>query len=118
VFEKSHGYGFPTDVISSEIRMPTTPVAKLQSWKGQQYFIGYEHCDTLGKGWFNTSNRNLRSPDAVSNLYQSVRKLGGNLLLDIGPNREGKIADEIAKVLIEAKSQIEPFEASLAKRKQ
>ena len=114
VFEKSHGFGFPTDVIGSENRKPNGPVPKLQTWQGRQYFVGYEHCAMLGGSWFKSE----KSPGSIKdkfNLYQQIRNDGGNLLLDIGPDRQGRIDDQYAKFLIELKARIEPFEAALAK---
>ena len=51
------------------------------------------------------------------NTYQQIRNYGGNLLLDIGPDNQGRIDEKYAKFLIELKAQIEPFEAALAKSK-
>ncbi len=114
VFEKSRGHGFPTDVIGSENRLPQTPVAKNQRWNGRQYFVGYEHCAMFGGSWFK-SQKVPNSTQGTFSLYQKVRKLGGNLLLDIGPDRQGQIDERYAKLLLELKARIEPFEASLAK---
>ena len=116
VFEKSQGFGFPTDVIGSENRKPNGPVPKFQSWQGRQYFVGYEHCAMLGGSWFK-SQKVPSSTKGVFADYQTIRSYGGNLLLDIGPDRQGQIDERYAKVLIELKAQIEPFEAMLAKDK-
>lgn len=115
VFEKSHGFGFPTDVIGSENRKPNGPVPKLQSWQGKQYFVGYEHCTTLGGSWFK-SEKFPSSTRGVFADYQKIRNYGGNLLLDLGPDRQGQIDERYAKLLIELKAQIDPFEAALAKK--
>lgn len=114
VFEKSKGYGFPTDVIGSENRLPKAPVPKFQSWQGRQYFVGYEHCATLGGAWFKSEKIPSSTKDKFK-LYQTVRNYGGNLLLDIGPDRQGQIDERYAKLLVELKAMIEPFEEQLAK---
>ena len=118
VFEQTEGHGFPADVIDSEGTPPHLqgPVPKYQSWQGRHYFVGYEHCATIGGGWFNTHVA-PKPTEKLFELYQTVRNYGGNLLLDIGPDRHGQIDGQYAKALIELKAKIEPFEASLAESK-
>jgi alpha-L-fucosidase len=118
VFDKAKGYGFPTDVIGSENRKPDGPVSKFQSWQGRQYFVGYEHCAMLAGSWFDSDPKQIpRSTKGIFDTYQTIRNFGGNLLLDIGPDKQGRIDEKFAKFLIELKAQIEPFEAALAKSK-
>jgi hypothetical protein len=118
LIDTAPGYedGFPADVTDTEVGLPSGPVSKFQSWKGRQYFVGYEHCAMLGGSWFN-SQGSPRSTEQLFDLYQKVRNYGGNLLQDIGPDTQGQIADKYAEALIELKAKIEPFEASLVKSK-
>ena len=32
----------------------------VQSWQGKNYFLGYEHCDVVGKHWFWTAGDEAR----------------------------------------------------------
>ena len=114
-FEDAKGFSFPTDVINTENRPATTPVSKFQRWQGKKYFVGYEHCHRLHERWFWVSVK-ISKPHPVKglfNLYKTVRSNGGNLLLNVGPNRRGIIEQRYINTLMQLKQRIEPWEKSL-----
>ena len=106
--ESSRGTTWPTDVLNSErdvIRGVFNPV---QSWQGTNYFLGYEHCDVVGENWFWTAADKARPTDKLYELYHdTVIRAGGNLLLDVGPNRDGKLEPWQITALMELKKRIE-----------
>ena len=120
LFEQIEGFGFPTDIVNTEgnIRASLNPVAPFQSWQGRKYHVGYEHCARSGNGWgwFNNSGTPFPTQELFT-MYQSVRRNGGNLLLNIGPAQTGRLDGQYVKTLMELKALIEPFEEQLAKDK-
>jgi len=103
---------YPVDVLNTESRQrPKGKVSPRQRWQGKWLFMGYEHCDCAGSGWFHSTK-----PRPVADLfevYKTVRQAGGSLLLDVGPNEAGVMPPEFRAPLLELRRQIDPFEASL-----
>jgi alpha-L-fucosidase len=80
----------------------------VQTWQGTNYFLNYEHCDVLGKNWFWTMSDKARPTDKLYEVYHdTVIRAGGNLLLDVGPNRDGKLEDWQIRALQELKRRID-----------
>ncbi|MDP3850597.1 MAG: alpha-L-fucosidase [Luteolibacter sp.] len=105
--ETSKGASWPTDILNSERETLHKPFNPEQSWQGSPYFLGYEHCDVIGEHWFWTSNDKARSTDKLFELYdETVNKAGGNLLLDVGPGRDGKLHDWQIEALMKLKAMI------------
>lgn len=99
---------WPTDILNTEIYMPKpgwfeTP----QAWQDQVYCIGYEHCDRIGKDWFWTETEAPRPVEELYKLYHNITNTGGNLLLNVPPNREGRISESHVKALMELKKMID-----------
>ena len=98
---------WPTDVLNSERDVIRGVFNPAQTWQGTNYFLGYEHCDVVGKDWFWTANDKARSTDKLFELYDdTVNRAGGNLLLDVGPNRAGKLEDWQIQALRDLKRRI------------
>ena len=105
------------DTLNTEVRLiPGNPVPRLQRVKGKTYFVGYEHCATMGGKWF-SATRSPASADALFGIYQRVRKSGGNLLLNMGLTPEGGVDKRYVATLMQLKEKIEPYERSLAPEK-
>jgi alpha-L-fucosidase len=105
---------YPVDFLNTEARQrPEGVVSKTQQWNGKTLFMGYEHCDMAGHGWFDPKGE-PRSVDELFQLYQSVRRNGGNLLLDVGPTRDGIIAPAYRETLLQLKERIDAYEKSAA----
>jgi alpha-L-fucosidase len=97
---------WPTDVLNTEL-WPLQPgwFTPEQTWEGQTYRLGYEHCDKIGKHWFWKTDEAPRGVDELLALYRNVRACGGNLLLNVPPDRTGRIPEYHVKALMELKQQ-------------
>lgn len=60
---------------------------------GQRYFLPLEFCTTLNHHWFWAEGRGELHPSvaAIVDWYQTARAGGANLLLNVGPNKDGLI---------------------------
>ena len=109
---------YPSDILNSESkRLPAGVVSKTQRWNGKTLFLGYEHCATAGQGWFDPKGE-PKPVDELFNLYQMIRQDGGNLLLDVGPTRDGVIRPAFRETLLQLKERIDAYEKLTAQRKQ
>ncbi len=99
---------WPTDVLNTE-RHPARPGAftPAQTWQGQSYYIGYEHCDCIAKNWFWVANDPPRDTRLLYRLYRDTVAAGGNLLLDVPPDRSGRIPPEHVAALMKVKQFID-----------
>jgi alpha-L-fucosidase len=96
------GLSWPTDVLNSERDVIPVPASPVQEWNGGTYHLGYEHCDVVGQNWFWTEGDAARPPDTLLGLYHdTVRVAGGNLLLNVGPNRAGRLEEWQIDALLE-----------------
>jgi alpha-L-fucosidase len=85
---------WPTDVLNSERDVIPGEFHPEQTWHGRDYSLGYEHCDVVGRDWFWTAADKARPPEKLFEIYRNtVHRAGGNLLLDVGPNREGRLEE-------------------------
>jgi alpha-L-fucosidase len=104
---------YPVDFLNTEAsQRPDGVVSQTQRWNGKTLFMGYEHCDMAGHGWFNSGDP--KPVDELLQLYQTIRQDGGNLLLDIGPPRDGVIAPAYRETLLQLKERIDAYEKSAA----
>ena len=99
---------WPTDVLNTE-RHPARPGAfqPVQSWQGRAYVLGYEHCDCIARNWFWVPNDAPRDPRSLYALYRDTRAAGGNLLLDVPPDKSGRIPSEHEAALLKVKDLID-----------
>ena len=62
----------------------------------------WEACYTLNGSWgFKIKDTNWKSPEVVYTKLNDINDLGGNLLLNVGPDGKGGIPEESAKILLE-----------------
>ena len=104
--DKARTTSWPTDVLNSERDIIPEPFIYPQSWQGKSYFLGYEHCDVVGKDWFWTADDRARPTEKLFELYDKTTKAGGNLLIGVGPDRSGKLTDWQIEALMKLKEQI------------
>lgn len=99
---------WPTDILNTE-RHPASVgrFVPKQSFQGQDHYLGYEHCDTICKHWFSVENDRPRPTQDLLALYNEVDAAGGNLLLNVPPDRTGRIPDCHIEALMELKAGIE-----------
>jgi len=98
---------WPTDVLNSE-RYPLKPglFDAEQKYQEKNYYLGYEHCDPLGKDWFWVPEDRPRPLDSIFHLYTQVQAGGGNLLLDVAPDTTGHIPEYSVKSLLQLRDRI------------
>jgi alpha-L-fucosidase len=102
------GATWPTDVLTSERDVTRGAFNPTQTWRAEKYFLGYEHCDVVGREWFWTAEDKARSTEKLFEIYaDTVIRAGGNLLLDVGPNREGRLEEWQISALMALKKRIE-----------
>jgi len=68
----------------------------------EQYGLPIEVCLTINNSWgYNTSDQNNKSVERLTQIYRTVRGMGGNLLLNVGPTGEGEILPQQVQILRE-----------------
>jgi alpha-L-fucosidase len=93
-------YAWPSDLIAVERRMP--PKAGHRKWReieGKRYYIPGELCDPIGKNWFWVEGDDARPVDELATQVNTARSRGVNVLLNVPPDRHGRIPDGHVKTL-------------------
>jgi len=101
-------YAWPSDLIAIERRMP--PEAGHRRWReieGKRYYIPGELCDPIGKNWFWVEGDNARPIDELANQVSAARSRGVNVLLNVPPDRHGRIPDGHVQALMALKKRIQ-----------
>jgi alpha-L-fucosidase len=75
---------------------------------GKQHYLPLEYCATLNPSWFQTNVEYYNHPSAeqIAGWYRKARKTNANLLLNVGPNREGYLPEIHVKYLYAAAQQL------------
>lgn len=85
-------WAWPSDLIAIERNMP--PESGHERWReieGKRYYLPGEVCDPIGKEWFYVEGDAPRPDDALLSQYEACKARGVNLLLDVPPDKHGKI---------------------------
>ncbi|HOZ47164.1 MAG TPA: alpha-L-fucosidase [Candidatus Hydrogenedentes bacterium] len=93
-------YAWPSDLIAIERNVP--PGAGHVRWRtieGESYYMPGEVCDPIGKDWFYVDGDVPRPDDELAAQWQACRTRGVNFLLDVPPDRRGRIPDETVQAL-------------------
>ncbi|MBZ0257604.1 alpha-L-fucosidase [bacterium] len=101
-------YAFPSDLIAIERRLP--PESGHKKWRtinGANYYMPGEICDYIGRDWFFTKDETPRPIDELFSIYQSARKRGCNLLLNVPPDPSGKIPPMHVETLRQLRKKID-----------
>jgi alpha-L-fucosidase len=98
---------WPTDILNTE-RWPIQAgwFEKKQMWQGRDYELGYEHCDTICQKWFWHEGDAPKPAKELYNLYKQTRAAGGNFLLNVPPDKSGRIPDYHVRTLMDIKKMI------------
>jgi len=98
---------WPKDINNGEvIPPPASGHNPLIPVRGKTYYLPMETCDTLAHHWFWVQGDALKSARTLCRLYQSTILRGSNLLLDLAPDRTGRIPEATARRLMELKEAI------------
>lgn len=75
---------------------------------GQQHFLPLEYCTSLNPDWFQTNVKYYNHPsvDQIVGWYKTARSHNANLLLNVGPDKQGVIPQLHIDFLLEAAKQI------------
>jgi alpha-L-fucosidase len=99
---------WPKDLINGEVvppppsgHNPRIPVS------GRSYYLPMETCDTLAHHWFWQAGDALKSVRTLVRTYQNTVGRGANLLLDLAPDRTGRIPEATAARLMALKKAVE-----------
>lgn len=89
-----------------EIKVPRRdPVFEIE---GKSVYLPIEYCTTLNQDWFDNGSAGQPHPSAatIADWYQRAVADGGNLLLNVGPNRLGLISEVHRSYLVEARRRL------------
>ncbi len=104
---------WPTDILNSEITPIKQPFNGRQEYGGKIYELGYEHCISLTDGWFWTETSELKSYKELIKTWDETRRLNGNLLLNLAPDKTGKIPKASIRRLMKMAKYIEKSNNSI-----
>lgn len=104
-------YSWPTDVATLERSFPNSRLGynKMRKIEGQAYYLPGESCDTAAKNWFFQDDDRVRSDAELFGMYSVTRARGANFLLDVPPDRSGRIPDEHVGALMRLRKNIDSF---------
>lgn len=98
---------WPTDILNTERHpLKVGQFSPQQLWKDKEYCVGYEHCDTICKGWFWTAGDRPRPTDELRSVYEDTIAAGGNLLLNVPPDRTGRVPQYSIEALMDLRALI------------
>ena len=96
---------WPKDLVNGEVipppaagHDPRIPV------RGATFYLPMETCDTLAHHWFWEEGDALKSVKTLVRTYQATVLRGANLLLDLAPDRSGRIPEATAERLMDMKA--------------
>jgi alpha-L-fucosidase len=85
-------YAWPSDLIAIERDRP--PKAGHEKWRTIEdrcVYLPAEHCDPVGREWFFVEGDPPRSDESLLEQFRQTRASGVNFLLDVPPDRHGRI---------------------------
>jgi alpha-L-fucosidase len=81
---------WPSDVITCEMMLPRWTVKKWCTAFGKKYYMPVEVCYPIGYSWFHRNDA-VRSDKELLGTYLVSRSRDANFLLDVPPDKTGKI---------------------------
>jgi len=112
--EQTAKKAWPRDLLNTELNpLEAGQFEPQQTYQGETYHVGYEHCDTIATHWFwepEDEERKQSQVAKLAKLYEQVVNAGGNLLLNVPPDRTGQIPDYFVEELMALKEAIGEME--------
>ena len=104
-------YAWPSDVITIERFLPNshTKHVKWRTIEGKSYYMPGEVCDPIGKDWFFVEGDVPRSDAELLGMYLVSRSRGANYLLNVPPDKSGKIPQMYVDALMRLRKNIDLF---------
>jgi len=93
-------YAWPSDLIAIERKPP--PPSGHKKWRtieGKTVYMPGEVCDPIGKEWFYVSGDKPRTDDVLLKQLVGCRQRGVSFLLDVPPDKHGRIPKEFVQAL-------------------
>jgi alpha-L-fucosidase len=86
---------FPSDLIVMETRLPPESGHRASRIiDNKKYYMPGEVCDTIGEKWFYFDGDKPRRDEDLLQRFESCKARGANLLLDVPPDKHGRIRGE------------------------
>jgi alpha-L-fucosidase len=87
-------YAWPADIMSIERWLPNSaaPFNPWRSIEGRQIYLPAEVCDPAGREWFFKDGDDPRSDLELLGMFAVCRARGTNFLLNVPPDRSGRIS--------------------------
>ncbi len=99
---------WPRDLMDGERTLPPQRGHDPRiAFNGRTYYLPMETCDTLCEHWFWEAGDTPRPTRMLYKLYQACIDRHANLLLDVGPDRTGRISEPCVARLMELKAAID-----------
>lgn len=98
---------FPSDFRLGDPYLPHNPDPKLFVAQGNVYYMPFETTVVLGERWFyNTTDKKYKSLDELEDIYHKATSQDNILILNVGPNREGRVKDGDVDILMKLKDKL------------
>ena len=108
--DQKNGYPiryFPSDFRLGDPYFPSNPDPKIYSHDGKSYYMPWESTVCMSQRWFyNTKDTTYKSVDELEKLYKIATAQENILILNCPPNREGKMREKDAELLISLKKRL------------
>ena len=99
---------WPTDLLNGERTVPPPPRHNpIKVVGGKTYYLPMEVCDTISKNWFWMPNDPPKDVRTLYKLYTESVGRGANLLLDVPPDKTGRIPQNLVDTLFKLKAAID-----------
>ncbi|HVW20216.1 MAG TPA: alpha-L-fucosidase [Opitutaceae bacterium] len=94
-------YSWPSDLVALERSFPrgVHGQPKWRQIEGKTYYLPAECCDTLRQSWFYVEGEEARPDGELLGMYLMARTRGCNFLLDVPPDRTGRIPADSVQAL-------------------
>ena len=98
---------FPGDFRMGDPYLPSDPDPKLFSHNGKLYYMPWETTVCISQKWFyNTKDTVYKTPEELLQLYKRATAQDNILILDLPPNREGKLREKDRQLVFALKKLI------------
>lgn len=107
---------WPTDLVAIERFLPNSHSGhvKWRAIEGRRCYIPGEVCDPIGKDWFYVDRDQPRSDAELLGMYLVSRSRGCNFLLNVPPDRTGRIPARFEDSLLRLKKNIDGLKSGTA----